>query len=85
MATVGVDGSSLQADSELESVYLVWGLAIARHLVCIHWMNLVNSYNGLAMMRALCIVIGIIIVINNIIIIIIIILSSASSTLFCIK
>jgi len=53
MVTVGVDGSSLQADSQPKSVGLVWGLAAAWQLVCIHRMNRVNSRNGLAMMTTL--------------------------------
>jgi len=50
MVTVGVDGSSLQADSQPKSIGLIWGLAAA---VCIHWMNRVNSRSGLAVMTAL--------------------------------
>jgi len=53
MAMVSVDGGSLQVDSQLKSVDLVWGLAAAWHLVCIHHMNQVNSHNGLVIMTAL--------------------------------
>jgi len=38
MVMVGVDASSLQADSQPKSVSLVWGLAVAWCSVCIHWM-----------------------------------------------
>jgi len=31
MATVGVDDGSLQSDSQLESVGLVWGLVLSLH------------------------------------------------------
>jgi len=44
MVTVGVDGNSLQADSQPKSVGLIWGLAAA--LVCIHWMNWRNSHSS---------------------------------------
>jgi len=59
MATVGVDGSSLQVDSQPKSVGLVWGLAAAGRSVSIHPMNRVNSRHGLTMMT---INIGIIII-----------------------
>jgi len=53
MMTVGVDDGSLQVDSQPKSVDLVWGLATAWRLVCIHRMNWVNSCNALAMITAL--------------------------------
>jgi len=53
MATVGVDGSSLQADSQPKSVGLVLGLVATWHSICIHRLNWVNSRNGLAMITAL--------------------------------
>jgi len=49
MVMVGVDGSSLQADSQPKSIGLVRGLEAAWRSVCIHRMNRVNSRNGLAM------------------------------------
>jgi len=52
MAMVGVDGSSLPADSLAKSFGLVWELAAIWRSVCIHQMNRVNSRNGLAMMTA---------------------------------
>jgi len=53
MVTVGADDGSLQVDSQPKSVGLVWGLASAWRLVCIHRLNRVNSRNGLAMMTLL--------------------------------
>jgi len=53
MVTVGMDGSSLQVDSQCKSVGLVWGLAVTCCSVCIHHMNRVNSRIGLAMTTAL--------------------------------
>jgi len=48
MATVGgVDGGSLQVDSQPKSVGFVWGLVAAWHSFCIHQMNRVNSRNAL--------------------------------------
>jgi len=38
MAMMGVDGGSLQVDSQTKSVGLVWGLAAAWRSVCIHRM-----------------------------------------------
>jgi len=52
MATVGVVGSIIQANSQPQSVGLVWGLVPTWHLVCIHRMNRVNSHNGFFMMTA---------------------------------
>jgi len=49
MATVDVDDGSLQANSQLKSVSMVWGLTAIWRLVCIHRMNRVNSHNDLAM------------------------------------
>jgi len=46
MAMVGVDDGSLQLGSQPKSVDLVWALAAAWHLVCIHQMNWVNSRIG---------------------------------------
>jgi len=44
---VDVDGGfQLSADSQLESVGLIWVLAATRRSVCIHQMNRVNSLNG---------------------------------------
>jgi len=45
MAMVSADGSSRSADSQPQSVGLVWGLAATRRSVCIHQMNRVNSCN----------------------------------------
>ena len=39
---------TLDADSQPKSVGLVWGLAAAWRLVCIHRMNRVNSHNALS-------------------------------------
>jgi len=36
MATVDVDGSILQADSQPKSVVVVWGLSVAWRSVCIN-------------------------------------------------
>ena len=46
MAIVNVDGSSqFSADSQPESIGLVWGLAATRRSIYIHQMNRVNSRN----------------------------------------
>jgi len=46
MAMVDVDGScQFSADSQPESIGLVWGLAATRRSVCIHQMNRVNYRN----------------------------------------
>jgi len=39
MTMVGVDDNSLQADSEPESIDLVWGLAVAQRWVYINQMD----------------------------------------------
>jgi len=50
MGTLGVDGSSLLADSQPKSVGLVRGLAATWYRTCIHGMIRVNSCNDLAIM-----------------------------------
>ena len=46
MAIVDVDGScQFSADSQTQSIGLVWGLAATRRSVYIHQMNRVNSRN----------------------------------------
>jgi len=46
MAIVNVDGSSqFSAESQPESIGLVWGLAATRRSIYIHQMNRVNSRN----------------------------------------
>jgi len=52
MATMGVADGSLQADSQPKSVGLVWGTAAAWRSAYIHWMNSLDSRNGLALMTA---------------------------------
>jgi len=53
MVMVCIDDGSLQVDSQPRSVGLVWGLAAAWRLICIHHMNRVNSGNGTAMTTAI--------------------------------
>jgi len=50
---MGVDNGSLEADSQPKLVGLVWETAAAWRSAYIHWMNRVNSCNGLAIMTAL--------------------------------
>jgi len=45
MAMVGVDDNSLQTDSQLELVGLVWRSAAICWWVCIHQLNRMNSQN----------------------------------------
>jgi len=54
MATVGIDCSSLLADSQPKLVGLVWRLAVfgamCIHCICMNWLN---SRNGQAMLTTL--------------------------------
>jgi len=56
MVTVGVDNGCLKVDSQLTLVGLVWGLAAGWCLVCIHWMNRVDT-NSCTMTQLYCTVI----------------------------